>query len=275
MLKCVICGFEGMDLSRHLRYVHKMDVDKYKQTYNRIVVDPLIEEKRKKTCKRIYGNPNYKNEEAKKLSNEIYEGGHALSDPKIRKKADKTKKERYGDSNFTNRKKAQQTCIERYGVDNPNKIKGVKEKRIKTLLEKYGKVFNYKKDPVISKEALIEMHYKRKMTLGEIGTKLNMSEVVVSYWMKKHNVTVHKRVVSPVSKEYIKSHDIVKEFLELCKEKDKVLSFSLYGKYTEGKKMSRLKRLFNTGKRYHHLKDRLFEVALKPYMWDDFLKEFE
>ena len=38
-----------------------------------------------------------------------------------------------------NREKAKQTCLERYGVENPQQLKSVREKSLKTKHEKYGK----------------------------------------------------------------------------------------------------------------------------------------
>lgn len=158
-------------------------------------------------------------------------------------------------------------------MNNPNKIEGVKERRIETLIKRYGKIFNYDRKDVIEKDALIEMHHGKKMTLNEIGSKLNVSEAVVSYWMKKHAITVNKKIVSPKSKEYIKPYDIVKEYLTVCSENNKVLSFYEYGNITEDKRKGRLKRLFNSGKKYHHLKEELQSVILKPELWEEFLKQ--
>lgn len=45
---------------------------------------------------------------------------------------------KYGSENFTNREKAKQTNLQRYGVTNPNKLKAVREKINSTKEKKYG-----------------------------------------------------------------------------------------------------------------------------------------
>ena len=58
----------------------------------------------------------------------------------------------------------------------------------------------------------------------------------------------------------------------LLKEKQ-LLSFSEFGKMTSDKKNQKLKRLFNAGRPYNHLKSELIEVALKPELWESFLNK--
>lgn len=53
-------------------------------------------------------------------------------------KGKRTKKIKYGDPYFNNKEKSKQTCLEKYGVDNPMKFKEVQEKSKQTCLEKYG-----------------------------------------------------------------------------------------------------------------------------------------
>ncbi len=73
---CVICGFKGVDLSYHLKSAHNQSVKCYKKEFNGKIIDPSVDMKRKQTCFERYNNSNYKNREAIKLSNEIFEGGH-------------------------------------------------------------------------------------------------------------------------------------------------------------------------------------------------------
>lgn len=56
----------------------------------------------------------------------------------ITKKCKATKLQRYGDENYNNIKKIKQTCLDRYGTDNPMKNNQVKEKSKQTCLERYG-----------------------------------------------------------------------------------------------------------------------------------------
>jgi hypothetical protein len=185
---CAICNVGRSDLTRHLKADHNITVDEYKKQYNAIVVDHSVEEKRKLTCLDKYGISNYKNGDAKKLSNEIFEGGHSLSDPKVREKACKTKQELYGDPNFTNREKAKRTVMVKYGVESVAHIPGVIDKRKETLINKYGRVFNYIRPPTITKEVLIDLHINQRKTLKEIGLLYNIKWQVVSYWMKKYSI---------------------------------------------------------------------------------------
>ena len=275
MPRCEVCGFVGIDLSRHLKFFHQMSTIDYKNKYNLPVIDASVEEKRKETCDKVHGNPNYKNENAKKLSNEIYEGGHALSDPLIREKADQTKLKLYGNKNFTNHEQAKQTCIDRYGVDNVAKLSAVSEKKKNTLMERYGRIFNYDHIPLLTKEELIDLHINKGLSLREIGNRYGTTGEGIGYWAKKYNVQIIKKVTLPRSKEYRSHINIVKSYLEECSIKNKILNFSEFGKLTEDKKSQRLKRLFNSGKPYHHLLQELQEVALKPDIWPDFLKKFE
>ena len=54
------------------------------------------------------------------------------------KKSENTKLKRYGDKNYNNTEKNKQTCLERYGVDNPMKSKKIREKSKQTCLKRYG-----------------------------------------------------------------------------------------------------------------------------------------
>lgn len=60
----------------------------------------------------------------------------AQSDFEIFNKINETKKERYGTVN--NREKAKKTCLERYGVENPQQVKSINEKSLSTKHKKYG-----------------------------------------------------------------------------------------------------------------------------------------
>ncbi len=66
----------------------------------------------------------------------------------------------------------------------------------------------------------------------------------------------------------------VKDYLNECQSRGKLLSFYDYEKET-GKPATRLKRLFNSGKSYSYLFEELKSVALKPECWDEFLKKFD
>lgn len=81
--------------------------------------------------------------------------------------------------------------------------------------------------------------------------------------------------------------EIVKDYLEECLKNNEALTFYKYGmskigflEGEEGRKLGtrytlRLKRLFNTGKPYHHLLDELKSVALQPDLWPGFLEKIK
>ena len=49
-----------------------------------------------------------------------------------------TNKEKYGDENYNNREKCKQTCLDKYGVDNVQKDKDIKQKAVDTIKNSYG-----------------------------------------------------------------------------------------------------------------------------------------
>jgi hypothetical protein len=53
-----------------------------------------------------------------------------------------TRREKYGDENFTNRKKAKETLLKKYGVNHISKIPGHYEKINRTMNKRYGKHFS-------------------------------------------------------------------------------------------------------------------------------------
>ena len=56
----------------------------------------------------------------------------------IKQLSDASKEERYGNKNYNNRDKSKQTCLDKYGVDNPLKVDEIKEQVRLTNNEKYG-----------------------------------------------------------------------------------------------------------------------------------------
>ena len=58
-------------------------------------------------------------------------------------KGNQTKIDRYGSLSYNNLEKRKQTCLEKFGVDNPMKSKRVREKVKNTMLVRYGYVCNF------------------------------------------------------------------------------------------------------------------------------------
>ena len=199
-MKCEICGIERLDLSKHLMSSHNISVKKYKEKYGKGVQDKKINLKRKATNLELYGDENYRNREAIKLSNEIYDGGYSLSDPEIRDKGKKTKEKKYGDSNYTNREQAKETNLRKYGYENPNSVPQFIEKRVATNLQRYGRVFNYTKESKPIPRDL-EGFYSGGMTLSELSFKYKVSEALVSKWVLEKSLSRVERDLS--NEEYV------------------------------------------------------------------------
>jgi hypothetical protein len=71
---------------------------------------------------------------------------------KIIQKGIMTKLEVYGDSHYNNIEKQKQTCLEKYGVDNPMKNTSIQEKSKQTCLEKYGNEYYLSSDKFLTKK---------------------------------------------------------------------------------------------------------------------------
>ena len=128
-------------------------------------LDKNVKEKVKKTCLEKYGVENPVNssivkEKVKKTCLEKYGTTSPLLNDNIKEKTKQTKLERYGDENFTNREKANNTIIEKfgdlmfktnyfktlvkqnninkYGVEHSSQREDIKEKTKQTNIKKYG-----------------------------------------------------------------------------------------------------------------------------------------
>lgn len=270
---CALCGHEAVDLTWHLRKVHKMKASKYRERYGDFV-SPSVAEKRRRTNMERHGVPHFTNRPAAALTNKTFEGGHSLRDPEVRRKAADTKEARYGDRNYTNRSKAKSTCRDRYGVDHAGSIPEVIKKRVATLKERYGKVFNVDEPPnKTHPPGGFAVDYVSGMTMGNLSRKYGVSEPTLRRWVSvigvsRSNPVPSERVVeSPI--------DIVAGYFESCDEKGDVLSFGEYGKLRGSRLTTKLKRLFNAGKPYAHLKASLFAAARDKGLRDSFLGMFQ
>ena len=111
--------------------------------------DKKVQEKRIETCINKYGTD--------------FQG-------QIINKIKSTKKEKYGDENYNNIKKAQKTCLKRYGVDNPMKSKKILEKSKQTCLKRYGVEYallreDYKKEARQRFDNQIKNHYSEVLQI--------------------------------------------------------------------------------------------------------------
>jgi hypothetical protein len=269
-IKCGLCIHEAYDLTSHVINFHKITTAEYKNNYG-LLVAPSVEEKRRETCLKRHGNENYKNREAIKLSNELFDGGHSLKDPAVREKAQRTKEKLYGDPTFTNRDKAKKTSMEKYGTEYTCAAPEVIKKRIATLKSRYGKVFNVDR-PHNKTDAPFDFveEYRGGISMGELSQKFGVSEPVISRWIRDGNL---KRSYVKKSERVIETpYEIVFEYFKECIIQNKALSFYEYGKIRGNNCTLKMKRLFNAGKKYALLKEELFRVAISDENHEDFLK---
>jgi hypothetical protein len=270
-IKCGLCSHEAYDLTSHVINFHKITTAEYRNNYG-LLVSSRVEEKRRETCLLRHGDENYKNREAIKLSNELFEGGHSLKDPTVREKAKNSKEILYGDPTFTNREKAKKTSLEKYGTEYTCAAPGVIKKRLDTLKSRYGRVFNIDR-PHNKTDAPsdFEEEYMRGTPMGKLSQMFGVSEPVIGRWVKDANlersyVEKSERVIETPSK-------IVSEYFQECLTQNKVLSFYEYGKIRGNNYTLKMKRLFNAGKKFSHLKEELFRVALDVLTQDNFLEK--
>lgn len=258
---CKICGHSGLDISSHIRLKHNISIIEYREKYKCRVVSPEIDKKRKETTKKLYGDPNWRNKDAQKLMFSDYKGGHPFKDPECRKKACKTKERLYGDPNYTNREKAKKTNLERYGTEHTGASEQVIEKRIKTLKSRYGKVFNVEvpynktKPPKNFKEVFIF----DGLTYDALSSKYEVSIPTIKRWVEE--LCLKREPLKSSKKIYESPEEVVSKYLDACYELSKPLSFYDYGKIKGEKYSNKLKRLFNKGKKFEHLKPLLSRAA--------------
>lgn len=113
-------------------------------------------QKIKNTCIERYGCENpYQNdvvkEKCKQTKIKHFGVDHQLRCADIRHKVENTKLKKYGSKTYNNRDTARQTCIKRYGCENPHQSEVVKEKCKKTSIKKYGTEFALQNPEIYSK----------------------------------------------------------------------------------------------------------------------------
>lgn len=98
--------------------------------------------KYKKTCQDLYGGIGFASEEWKgrceKTIRSRYGEENIRRTQYFKDRAAKTKQDRYGDPKYNNMRLRKDTCLQKYGVDNPQKLQEVQQKVSFTVQEKYG-----------------------------------------------------------------------------------------------------------------------------------------
>lgn len=273
MIKCRLCNFEGFDLKYHIDRIHKMSTEEYRRKTGGRIVSKSVLAKRQKTSLERYGEKHFTNRKAAELSYQAYQNGHPLKDPAVRKKATRTMKDRYGDPHYTNREKAKETTRQRYGCDYTCQIPEAIEKRKATLLKRYGKIFNVEQpcNKWHPDEAEFRRDFQAGISIDKMALKYGVSEptirrVMSELGLKRAFVSKTKRVIeSPV--------EATARYLQECLRHKKALSFYDYGKFTEVRNCTKMKRLYNGSGKYSSLKQELFAVAADPREHVEFLQK--
>jgi hypothetical protein len=237
-----------------------MSTEEYKSRYSKPIESESVKQKREKTSMEKYGEKHYTNREAAKFSYLAYEGGHPFKDPECRNKALKTKEKLYGNPNYTNRDKAKKTNLERYGTEHTCAAKEVIDKRLSTLKERYGKVFNV--DEPHNKTHPPES-FKQDCLSGilieDLSNRYGVSSPTIKRWIDDLGISRSKSKSGV--REILSPEEIVLDYLDTCYSTGKSLSFYDYGKHKGSKYCNKLKRLFNKGKKFEEIKPLLLAAS--------------
>jgi len=116
------------------------------------------------------------------------------------KKIKTTKNEKYGSMSFNNREKAKKTCVDKYGVENPNQSNNVKQRKKYTLIKRYGVEHNSQLESVKDSKRLNSIEkYQTNSPLEnkDIQNKIkqiNMSRLGCEYPMQSESVKEKRRL---------------------------------------------------------------------------------
>jgi len=77
---------------------------------------------------------------------------YVFQSDKLQDNIKKTKLERYGNENFTNRKKSNETCLEKYGVENVSQSDIIKKRKCETSIINYGVEYPSQNKDVFNKQ---------------------------------------------------------------------------------------------------------------------------
>ena len=122
-------------------------------------------------------------------------------------KGKQTRLERYGDENYRNDEKIKQTCLKKYGVDNPWKSKDVHDKIQQTMINKYGY-----STPLVDKEKMKAANLKKHGNANYNNrekakqTLLNNPEI-----MKKHIEHMRQTNLKKYGTENVYASEVIKE----------------------------------------------------------------
>jgi len=274
-LTCMICGFEGLDLRYHIERCHKMTSRVYKESTGGQVVAASVLEKRRVTSRAKYGQDHFTNRPAANLSFQSFEGGHPFSDPSVREKASDTMEKLYGSRHYTNRDKAKLTSMGKYGVEYTCAAPEVIKKRVSTLKDRYGKVFNIEQPHnKWSPEDLnlFSQDFHSGLSMPKMAEKYSVSVATIKRQLDSMGLVRSPEKVLKEDRVAESPKQVVSDYFEHCLSGAKAYSFYEYGKIRGQKYDTKMRRLFNKGKKYYTLKGALFEAALDVSKQSSFIE---
>jgi predicted RNA-binding Zn-ribbon protein involved in translation (DUF1610 family) len=126
---------------------------------------------RQKTCLERYGDPTY--------NNARWGSRNPSSRPEVREKISRANKR-----NLSGIEKRRQTCLKKYGVDNPAKSKEIQQKIESTCLQRYG-VKAPAQNPEIFKKCFKNIEYDNEYFDSSW-------ELAFWIWNKTHNIDIQR-----------------------------------------------------------------------------------
>ncbi len=107
--------------------------------HNPVVLDKMRQSQNKTFNEKYGGHPMKTNRETvDKFKTTLFKNhGDDYFTNYLVEQTKKTKKEKYGDENYNNIEKSKQTCLKKYGVDNPCKSIKIKEQICQTIMSKH------------------------------------------------------------------------------------------------------------------------------------------
>lgn len=112
-----------------------------------------------------------------------------------------TKKQKYGNENYNNIEKRKQTCVDVYGVDNPQKRTDIRNKFRQTMLERYGVEYTGLNQSLRIKQIQSSMekygieYYQQKHILDIIPILLNFDIMYHKYIIEqKSSIVIGKEL---------------------------------------------------------------------------------
>lgn len=222
-LKC--CNNNKEKLERKQDTIKKSSMEKYGVKH--YTQSEEYKKKRAEACKAKWGVSSYFatkefSEQRKKHNQETFGVDYTFQREDVKEKIKQTKKERYNDEFYTNREKAQKTCIElyndphysnreqcwktfeeKYGTKNIFTLDEIKEKRKETLIKNYGSTSYNNRE--LWKENCIKKY--GSLCFSQIylynNTYFSSSwELAYYIWLKDHNIVFEYQPDTIFSYEY-------------------------------------------------------------------------